>query len=254
MELSFNNLEENNNIKYTKKYTRAYLLEGFSQNEVVHWKWFKFAQPSSLSRVMGKAIIDKQGKSSSQPWFNYLLQVSKYKWCNKCKNPILYEYFYNNKNNIAAYCKSCDLDNTKNWQENNTDLYKERKKISDKKYYSKNKYKIQQYHKTWYIDNKEHIQLYKRNWYKAKLLENPRYWAERSANYRAMLLNRIPNWQTNIDKIVVSNIYRNCPEGYHVDHEIPLQGNNVSGLHVPDNLQYLTKEENLAKSNKFTIE
>jgi 5-methylcytosine-specific restriction endonuclease McrA len=62
---------------------------------------------------------------------------------------------------------------------------------------------------------------------------------------------RTPIW-ADLDKIY--EFYFNCPIGYQVDHIIPLKGKLVSGLHVLNNLQYLTIEENLKKNNSYTIE
>ena len=70
----------------------------------------------------------------------------------------------------------------------------------------------------------------------------------KSANERAMRLQRLPNWA---NKDAIKEFYLKCPEGYHVDHIIPLRGKEVSGLHVLENLQYLPAIENLVKSNKF---
>lgn len=60
---------------------------------------------------------------------------------------------------------------------------------------------------------------------------------------------RIPLWA---DLDAIQQIYVNCPDGYEVDHIIPLQGELVSGLHVQGNLQYLRQKENRRKSNSFT--
>ena len=65
---------------------------------------------------------------------------------------------------------------------------------------------------------------------------------------RACKLNAIVAW-TNLESI--KKIYKNCPKGYHVDHIIPLKGVNVCGLHVENNLQYLTARQNILKGNKY---
>lgn len=55
------------------------------------------------------------------------------------------------------------------------------------------------------------------------------------------------------DKIAIREFYNNCPDDMVVDHIRPLRGKLVSGLHVLSNLRYMTREDNLAKSNKFEI-
>lgn len=69
------------------------------------------------------------------------------------------------------------------------------------------------------------------------------------AIHRASKLNATPVW-ANLSRI--KEIYETCPVGSHVDHIIPLIHPLVCGLHVHENLQHLTAEENLKKSNKFT--
>jgi hypothetical protein len=66
-----------------------------------------------------------------------------------------------------------------------------------------------------------------------------------------------PKWLTKEQKQQIVNIYehmRDCRtitgEDYHVDHIVPIRGENVCGLHVPWNLQVLPADVNISKSNE----
>lgn len=67
-----------------------------------------------------------------------------------------------------------------------------------------------------------------------------------------------PKWLTTEQRRQIVAIYehmRDCRaitgEDYHVDHIIPLRGDNICGLHVPWNLQVLPAYVNMSKSNIF---
>lgn len=69
--------------------------------------------------------------------------------------------------------------------------------------------------------------------------------AARQSRYRAKQY-RVLDPTANPEKI--KEIYLNCPEGYEVDHIIPL---SRGGKHHEDNLQYLTIAENRSKNNRI---
>jgi 5-methylcytosine-specific restriction endonuclease McrA len=76
------------------------------------------------------------------------------------------------------------------------------------------------------------------------------YWKTKVAAHRirAQKLNRLPAWA---DEQKIEQVFRDAPDGLEIDHIVPISGELVSGLHVENNLQYLTTKENASKHNKF---
>jgi len=122
----------------------------------------------------------------------------------------------------------------------------------NKEYFQENKEKYKEYAQTRLNKlGKYQISLQQKLW-REKNKNNPTFIANKKfhiAKRRAKKKLACPKW-ANLK--IMKEIYLNCPEGYHIDHIIPLTNPLVCGLHNEFNLQYLTKEENLSKGNKFT--
>jgi hypothetical protein len=65
---------------------------------------------------------------------------------------------------------------------------------------------------------------------------------------RAVKFKALPHWVCVTE---INLFIDECPDGFHIDHILPLAGETVCGLHVLENLQYLPAQENLSKSNKI---
>lgn len=102
-------------------------------------------------------------------------------------------------------------------------------------------------------ENKESLAIKKREW----RLANPGKYAAYCAKRRAVKLQATPLWLTEQQfeemeffYIEAARLTKETGISHEVDHIIPLQGKNVRGLHVPWNLQILTKTDNISKGNK----
>lgn len=84
-----------------------------------------------------------------------------------------------------------------------------------------------------------------------KRQRNPKAKLACTRKRQAAKQQRTPVWA---DVAAMAAFYVACPIGQVVDHVIPLRGKLVSGLHVLENLQYLTKLDNLKKGNSYAID
>ena len=132
--------------------------------------------------------------------------------------------------------------------------YANKEKI--KAYSEANKEKLRANAKAHHEANKEKRKAQKKAWEQA----NKDKRSAISANRRSAKLNRTPSWLTKEDLGKIKEFYKEAQrlreetgEEWHVDHIIPLQGENISGLHVLDNLQIIRATENLSKQNRYEI-
>jgi hypothetical protein len=150
---------------------------------------------------------------------------------------------------VSTMCQECSIINNKLWLKNPD----KKKKSADNK-------------KKWVNNNKEKNLIYQKEWRKnnkAKVNEYYSKWYSKEHNRESCYQKRL-NRLYDIDKRTIKkylpeiySIYRECKrrrwlgEDIHVDHIVPLKGENVSGLHVPWNMRIISAEENRKKSNKL---
>ena len=89
-------------------------------------------------------------------------------------------------------------------------------------------------------------------------IANPELYKELTNSRRRRYKEATPKWLSAEQRMEIRLKYRLALElgrrtgvPYAVDHIIPIQGELVSGLNVPWNLQVITQAENLKKSNKL---
>lgn len=156
--------------------------------------------------------------------------------CSKCLLTLEFNHFYSNKkysDGFSCWCKSCHRNNR------------------IKRYYNNRDENIK---KTtlWQQQNKEKVNLKNSKWAK----NNRDKTSSNLAKYKAKKIHATPKWLSIADLIEIREFYKLANLitkitgiKYEVDHIIPLQGQNISGLHVPSNLQVITKSENARKKN-----
>ena len=146
------------------------------------------------------------------------------------------------------------------------------KKWVEKSAKAKTKYtseELKEHQRQWVQNNINHVYAKQKEWRDANI-EKVKDWNKKSrikhkdrvnatnSKRRADKFNRTPSWLTEDDLWIIKEFYdmailrtKATNIKHHVDHIIPLKGKNVSGLHVPNNLQVITASENVRKNNIF---
>lgn len=204
------------------------------------------------------------------------------KSCTKCVTEKPLSEFTLSKGKYVAACKKCVRENSAKWYAEN----KERRLASCKAWFEANKERKHQTTKAWAEANKEKRAADNASWYaenkneilaqnRAKYHQNiekerargTAYWEKNKEAHRGRVkkysdsrIERTPSWVDASDKLHMKCYYqvaqmrtRETGEIWTVDHVVPLQGEGVSGLHVPWNLQVITKAQNVSKGNRLDV-
>lgn len=144
----------------------------------------------------------------------------------------------------------------------NPEAYKE----YQKQWYAKHG---KEYHNKWRAKNLERVRaIEEKHRASPKRKEYVQQWTKENAGrvnaktkrYRTKKRGALPKWVTEQQIKEIDALYTEAARltkltgvSFHIDHILPLQGKDVSGLHVLDNLQILPYYENLSKGNRLCL-
>ncbi len=172
------------------------------------------------------------------------------KICPKCKTSKEDTEFNKNKSNksgLSSHCKVCI-------QESRA-TNKEAISAQQKSYREANRGRESQRKRAWYEANKEHTVTYYREYRKRRPEVNREY----VNRVRAQKKQGCIEWDDKeLNELIIKEIYAHCQYineltgvKHEVDHILPMNGKQVSGLHHYSNLRVITADENRRKSNLY---
>jgi 5-methylcytosine-specific restriction endonuclease McrA len=153
----------------------------------------------------------------------------------------------------SGSCEACLLLHKIEWQSANI----EKVRASKRNWIKKHPERMRELQRRYHHANKARAQAKRRTYAKNK----PHKFVEYASSRRAAKLNRTPKWLDDVQRQQIAEMYECAKElsvmtgeSWEVDHIVPMQGECVSGLHVPWNLQLMPKSLNSAKKNKWKVE
>lgn len=151
----------------------------------------------------------------------------------------------------SGHCVQCKKDANRKWDSANAESVRENATKRMQRFRQSDDVRQRDRERAvdWYYKNQERAKQVAREGRKMRYALDPSQAIWEARVRRDKVAQQTPRWA---DRIAISAIYRKARElGMTVDHTIPLQGKNVSGLHVEHNLQILPRSENSSKGNRF---
>lgn len=161
----------------------------------------------------------------------------KYKVCYTCKEEFEQSFFNKrsqSKDGLQSSCRSCKSVSTSKWKKENRD-----------RNYALNS--------AWAKRNKDKINENSRRFYRNNVDSELARSAEKRFLRSKTKISLTPEQKEQIKEFywLAKDLQAVSGEVYHVDHIVPLKGENICGLHVPWNLQILPADINLSKGNRY---